>query len=93
MQPFVRPTPSTPPPVDLARLEAHVKRLSVDFHPRRYDRLDNIGHTVQYIADELKAAGAAVSAQNVEVGGRTYQNVIARFGPATGPLLVIGAHY
>jgi Zn-dependent M28 family amino/carboxypeptidase len=93
VQPFVRPTTTTPPPVDPARLENHVKRLSVDFHPRRYDRLDNIGLTVQYITDELKATGAAVSTQDIEVGGRPYQNIIARFGPATGPLLVIGAHY
>src|SRR5258708_2036391 len=55
VQPFVTPTPSTPPPVDPARLETHVKRLSVDFHPRRYDRMDNIERTVQYITDELKA--------------------------------------
>ncbi len=93
VQPFVTPTPSTPPPVDPARLEAHVKRLSVDFHPRRYDRLDNIERTVRYIADELKATGAPVSTQDIVVGGRTYQNIIVRFGPATGPLLVIGAHY
>ena len=93
VQPFVAPTPSTPPPVDPARLEAHVKRLSVDFHPRRYDRLDNIERTAQYIADELKATGAAVSTQDLVVGGRPYKNVIARFGPAAGPLLVIGAHY
>lgn len=93
VQPFVIATTSTPPPVDVARLEAHVKRLSVDFYPRRYDRLDNIGSTVQYIVDELKATGAPVSTQDIQVGGRTYQNVIARFGPATGPLLVIGAHY
>ena len=93
VQPFVGATPSTPPGVDVARLEAHVRKLSVDFHPRRYDRMDNIGRTVQYIADELKATGATVSTQDIIVGGRTYQNVIARFGPATGPLLVIGAHY
>jgi Zn-dependent M28 family amino/carboxypeptidase len=93
VQPFVKPTPSTPPAVDPARLEAHVRRLSVDFHPRRYDQPENIARTVQYIGDELKASGAAVSTQDIAVGGRPYQNVIARFGPATGPLLVIGAHY
>lgn len=93
VQPFVTPARSTPPPVDPLRLEAHVKRLSIDFHPRRYDRPDNIARTVQYITDELTAAGAAVSTQDIEVGGRTFQNVIARFGPATGRLLVIGAHY
>jgi Zn-dependent M28 family amino/carboxypeptidase len=93
VQPFVAATTTMPPPVDPARLEAHVKRLSVDFHPRRYDEPDNIARTVQYIDDELKSAGAAVSSQDIVVGGRNYRNVIGRFGPDTGPLLVIGAHY
>ena len=93
VQPFVFAATSTPPPVDVVRLETHVKKLSVDFHPRRHDRMDNIGRTVEYIAAELKATGALVSTQDLVVGGRTFQNVIARFGPATGPLLVIGAHY
>src|SRR6476620_2982401 len=64
VQPFVTPTPSTPPPIDPARLEAHVKRLSVDFHPRRYDRPDNIARTVEYISDELKSTGAAIATQD-----------------------------
>lgn len=93
VQPFVTPMPSTPPPVDPSRLETHVRRLSVDFHPRRYDRPDNLERAVQYITDELTAAGAAVSTQDIVVAGKSYRNVIARFGPATGPLLVIGAHY
>src|SRR5579862_6763817 len=76
VQPFVAPTPSTPPPVDPARLEAHVKRLSVDFHPRRYDRAENIERTVQYIAEELNAAGGTVSMQDIVVGGRPYRNII-----------------
>ena len=93
VQPFVSPVASTPLPVDPSRLEAHVKRLSVDFHPRRHDRMDNLERTAQYIADELNATGAAVSTQEIVVAGRKYRNVIARFGPPAGPLLVIGAHY
>jgi len=31
--------------------------------------------------------------QNFQVDGAPYRNVIARFGPTQGPLLVIGAHY
>jgi Zn-dependent M28 family amino/carboxypeptidase len=93
VEPFVAPTPSTPPPVDPARLEAHVKRLSVDFHPRRYDRLDNIERTVKYITEELSASGTAITTQDITVAGRNYKNIIAHFGPPTGPLLVIGAHY
>ena len=93
VQPLAIAARSTPPPVDPARLEAHVRKLSVDFHPRRYDQPENIARTVQYIADTLTATGAAVSMQEIVVGGRPYRNVIARYGPATGPLLVIGAHY
>jgi len=48
---------------------------------------------VQYITDELRSTGAAVSTQDIVVGGRGYQNVIARYGPQEGPVLVIGAHY
>ena len=42
---------------------------------------------------ELKATGASTDVQVFTVDGREYRNVIARFGPASGPLLVIGAHY
>jgi hypothetical protein len=42
LQPFVVPVPLRPPAVDPARLEAHVKRLSVDFHPRSHEQTDNL---------------------------------------------------
>ena len=92
-QPFVAPVPSRPPRVDPARLEAHVKRLSVDLYPRSYDRFQNLELAAQYILDAFKAAGAAVTVQDVTVQGTKYKNIIARFGPEFGPLLVIGAHY
>jgi Zn-dependent M28 family amino/carboxypeptidase len=47
----------------------------------------------QYIYDEFKEAGASVSIQNVTVQETTYKNIIARFGPESGPLLIVGAHY
>ena len=93
VQPLVSPIPSQPPEVDVARLAAHVRRLSVDFYPRSYDRPKNLNLAAQYIYDELKAAGAEVSLQDVVVEEATYRNVIARFAPKAGPLLVIGAHY
>jgi len=96
VQPFVAATPSIPASqtaVDPARLEAHVRKLSVDFHPRRYDQPENIARTVDYIAAALKATGAPITMQEIVVAGRPYQNVIARYGPQAGPLLVIGAHY
>ena len=92
-QPFVTPVLSQPPLVDPLRLEAHVKYLSKDLYPRSFDQFRNTELAVQYILEEFKAAGTEVTLQQVTVQESTYQNVIASFGPASGPLLVIGAHY
>lgn len=92
-QPFVSPVRSQPPPVDAARLAVHVKHLSVDLFPRSADRLDNTERAAEYVLDQFKAAGATVSIQEVMVRGAKYKNIIARFGPQDGALMVVGAHY
>lgn len=92
-QPLTTPLASAAPAVDVDRLHAHVKKLSVDFYPRSSDQLDKLNQAADYISAELKGTGAAVSFQNVIVEGETYRNIIARFGPQTGPVMVIGAHY
>lgn len=93
MQPFVLPVMSQPPEVSAAKLEAHVRHLSVDLYPRSFERSRNLELAAQYIQDKFKAAGADVAVQEVRVQEAAYKNIIARFGPASGPLLVIGAHY
>ncbi len=92
-QPLVTAVPSTPPAVDPVRLEAHVKKLSIDFHPRSFEHRANLERTAAYIEAQFKEAGAQVSIQDVMVDANRYKNVVARFGPASGRLLVIGAHY
>lgn len=92
-QPFVVPQHSQSPDVNPERLRAHVKHLSVDLYPRSFDRFKNIRLAAEYVEQEFRGAGANVSIQEVVVQEATYRNVIARFGPASGPLLVIGAHY
>ncbi len=92
-QPMVTPVPSTPPSVDPAKLEAHVKKLSVDFYPRSFDHVAKLARTAAYIEEQFKEAGAQVSIQDVVVDETRYKNVVARFGPERGRLLVIGAHY
>ena len=92
-QPMVTPVPSTPPSVDPARLEAHVKKLSVDVYPRSFDHVAKLARTAAYIEEQFKEAGAQVSIQDVVVDETRYKNVVARFGPERGRLLVIGAHY
>lgn len=93
VQPLVVPRPSTPPPVDPARLEAHVRRLSEALHPRSVSNPAQLEAAARYIEGELRQAGATVTAQRYDADGLPVRNVVAHFGPAEGPLLVIGAHY
>ncbi len=92
-QPLVASVASTPAQVDPARLEAHVKKLSVELYPRSADQFDKLDQAGQYVLAQLKASGATVSVQDVVVQESTYKNIIARFGPQQGPVMVVGAHY
>jgi Zn-dependent M28 family amino/carboxypeptidase len=93
VQPFVQAIPFQAPSVDPKRLEAHVRHLSVDLFPRSHEQSRNLDRAAQYILSEFKAAGGAATMQDVVVQETTHKNVIVRFGPTTGPVLVIGAHY
>lgn len=92
-QPFVIPVAITPPPVDAARLEAHVRMLSETLHPRSAAEPVRLDAAASYVQRELSRAGAVVAEQRYEADGQPVRNLVARFGPAHGPLLVIGAHY
>jgi Zn-dependent M28 family amino/carboxypeptidase len=92
-QPFVVPLRSAPLPVDAARLEAHVRSLSERFYPRSFDCPENLERTAAYIRTEFARYGDRVDEQVFPVEEDRYRNIIARYGPETGPVLVIGAHY
>src|SRR5207253_2523098 len=84
---------ATSPRVDAQRLRAHVVALTTDYHPRTCTRPGNLRAAARHIRRQLEAAGARVDEQPVEAGGERFSNVIARFGPEKGAVLVIGAHY
>jgi hypothetical protein len=79
--------------LELSRLEAHVRRIVLDFHPRDFGHPENMGRAAEYIGRELQSAGAEVSEQPFEANGATYRNVIGSFGPETRDVIVVGAHY
>lgn len=93
VQPWVSPVSSHPPAVDIDRLVADVRMLSVTLHPRSYDDPANLDATARHVTAQFRATGARVESQPVRVEGMAFRNVVARFGPQTGPLLVVGAHY
>ena len=92
-QPMVKSIASTPPAADAAALERHVREFSVTLHPRSFEHYANLQRAADYILAAFIAAGAETDAQKYDVDGVVYRNLIARFGPADGPLIVIGAHY
>lgn len=93
-QPLVsRPQPHGVRTVDPARLEAHVRKLSIELSPRDIGHPENLDRAATYISSELTQAGGSVSEQRYRVEGNSYHNVIARFGPDTGERIIVGAHY
>jgi Peptidase family M28 len=78
---------------DPARLERDVRRLVENFHPRDFSHPENLARAADLLAAELRSAGAEVREQAFAVGGATYRNVLASFGPPSGEVVVVGAHY
>jgi hypothetical protein len=77
---------------DPGRLRRHVEVLT-RISPRDSDHPENLERAAAYIRSVYGRTRARVHDQAFQVRGRTYRNVIATFGPETGPLLVVGAHY
>jgi Zn-dependent M28 family amino/carboxypeptidase len=92
-QPFVRAAASGDVTVDQHALERHVRMLAATLHPRSVDNLANLDRAADYVLEQLRATGAETVEQAVEADGKHFRNLIARFGPRDGPLVVIGAHY
>ena len=79
--------------VNPERLKFHVEKLSVEFIPRSASFTANLDKSANYIRQEFEAAGAIVSEQTFQVNGKTYRNIIARFGSENLERIVVGAHY
>ena len=92
-QPLLREGRSAAAGVEPARLETHVRALALDFFPRDYAHAENLDRAARYVAEEFARAGGAVTEQRFEAAGKTYRNVVARFGPGGGSRVIVGAHY
>lgn len=81
-------------PADTVRLRQHLQLLTTTPQPRNYRHPTVLDSVAAYLQRQLRASGAhEVGEQPYMVQGQTYRNVLASFGPADGPRLVIGAHY
>ncbi|HEY0156251.1 MAG TPA: M28 family peptidase [Thermoanaerobaculia bacterium] len=76
---------------DPATLRAHVVALTSV--PHGADHPEGLNASAAYIERHFRAATNRVELQEFHARKRDYRNVLARFGPDAGPLLVVGAHY
>ncbi len=82
-----RPSPSVNP----KQLEMDVVHLASA--SRVYNDRTGLDGVAAWIHGRFDAAGARVQDQLYGVQGKAYRNVVADFGPASGPVIVVGAHY
>ncbi|MEN1544115.1 hypothetical protein AAIH37_37035, partial [Pseudomonas aeruginosa] len=75
------------------QLEKTVRYLTQTVHPRSADNIDNLNRSAEYIKQVFISSGARVTAQDIPITGGPYKNIVANYGPADGPLIIIGAHY
>ena len=93
-QPFVVPSLfKAQAGADSAKLEKHVKKLSLEFPDRSFDNLTRLDGAAAYIESELTALGLKVESQRFMAEGRPYRNLVVKLGPETPEVVVIGAHY
>lgn len=90
---FTSPEPANQTLVSLTRLEAHVRTISEGIFPRDFEQTEGLERVASYVREQFEKAQGAVSDQPFQVNGKTYRNVIASFGPESGELIIVGAHY
>ena len=78
---------------DASRLRSDVEALTGLPGFRCFERPDDLDRAATWVRSALEESGLPVEEQPFGVGGWTYKNFIARYGPVGAPVLVVGAHY
>ena len=81
---------SSVPEASGKRLEQHVRTLAAMDRHWTSPGLERAAH---YIESQLKMIGLKPHNQIFRARERPFRNIIARLGPQSGPLVVVGAHY
>ncbi len=81
------------PEVSVPALTGHVAFLTGLSPARNHLNIESLDRAAAYIKQHFQRYGYTPVEQPYDVDGRTYKNVMAVYGPADGPRLIIGAHY
>ncbi|HEX8619387.1 MAG TPA: M28 family peptidase [Thermoanaerobaculia bacterium] len=92
IQPVLRPLPyGSSHRADAAALRRHVVTLTA--RPHSADDAEGLSAAATYIERQFRTATERVVRQEFYARGHDYRNIIARFGPESGPSMIVGAHY
>lgn len=78
---------------DSAILRKHVYTMCGTPAFRNIDDTATLNRTCRYIQQELGKYAGKTELQAYTVNGKEYYNVIASYGPADAPRIIVGAHY
>jgi len=78
---------------DPSRLRSDVEALTGLPGYRCFERPEDLDRAAEWVRSTLEASGLPVEEVPFDVGGRSFRNFHAGYGPAGAPILVIGAHY
>ena len=79
--------------IEVIHLKEQVRLISQDYYPRSSEHPEVLNKLSDYIYKELSRHSSKVKFQEYQAGGQRYRNVIAKYGPDTDRVLVVGAHY
>ncbi|MDF1751202.1 MAG: M28 family peptidase [Verrucomicrobiales bacterium] len=93
-QPSLKRSSPSDVSVSPVNLEAHVRKLAIEFSPRNAAHIGNTNRTADYIKQQFEGIYApGVSEQRFQVGSYRYRNVSLLIGNPEDERIVIGAHY
>ncbi len=75
------------------KLSDHTIFLSENTTPRNSDNPDKLIQAAKYIERVFNDSSKNVSLRYFDVDGKNYANVVAKYGPDSEEVIVIGAHY
>lgn len=94
--PIIGSLPDSPPHkinVDTNLLKTDVVYLADTCYPRNFDNQDMLNKAADYIQNRLEKLGYETETQEYLAKKVPHKNIIARIGPKTDEVVVVGAHY
>lgn len=84
---------SAQPKADTTALRRHVVCLSSIEPSRSIRHISSLDSASRYVESQLRLSSSRVLTQDYFVSQGSVRNIIASFGPESGPRIIVGAHY